>query len=328
VEIGDDAILVAQPEVSVVIPLYNRADYIRRTLDSVLAQTYRNYEVIVVDDGSTDGGADIVRDRADRRVRVVWQPNGGECAARNRGIAESCAEWIAFLDSDDEWLPDFLARTMAAVASNHDIVAVFTNIFHGDGQVFINKPYESGVLDDYFGFFVDNWGHAISSSSVVVRKEAIVNAGGFPAGVRYGGDVDSWTRIAWLGGVAYVPEVLAIWHTEAIGRVLKDAPEKSTSAALVTIASYERWKADGRIPEGLRLSSERMAQFMYLRHVWMLMDAGDNAAARTVLRTKCNPELCGRSRYWRGYLRTFVPKSVLAIIHRLRRLGRIVRGRQ
>ncbi len=102
------------PLIAVVIPAYNRAATLRRCLDSVVGQTVSPSEVIVVDDGSDDGTADIARAYGDMGVRCIQLPhNAGAQAARNRGIAESTAEWIAFLDSDDEWLPGKLERQVA-----------------------------------------------------------------------------------------------------------------------------------------------------------------------------------------------------------------------
>ena len=96
------------PLVSIVVPLYNKAPYVLRTLKSIVQQTFSDFEVIVVDDGSTDGGAGIVRSLSDPRVRVVVQENMGPGAARNRGIQEARGDLIAFLDADDEWLPEYL----------------------------------------------------------------------------------------------------------------------------------------------------------------------------------------------------------------------------
>src|SRR5215210_566395 len=97
-----------KPRISVVVPLYNKATFVRRTLNSIAQQTYTDFEVIVVDDGSTDGGAGIVLTEGDPRVRVVTQENMGPGAARNRGISEARGELIAFLDADDEWFPRYL----------------------------------------------------------------------------------------------------------------------------------------------------------------------------------------------------------------------------
>jgi glycosyltransferase involved in cell wall biosynthesis len=110
------------PLISVVIPAFNRQETITYCLDSVLAQTYGNLEVIVVDDCSTDGTVSIVRSHPDPRVRcIVLGRNAGAQAARNRGILEAKADWIAFQDSDDEWLPDKLEKQVSVLAgSNYD----------------------------------------------------------------------------------------------------------------------------------------------------------------------------------------------------------------
>lgn len=101
-----------KPKISVIIPLYNKGKYIARALDSVFNQTYQNYEIIVVDDGSTDEGPNILRTYDDSRLNVIHQINAGPGAARNCGIRESSAPFLAFLDADDEYLPNFLEKSL------------------------------------------------------------------------------------------------------------------------------------------------------------------------------------------------------------------------
>ena len=100
------------PRVSVIVPLYNKAAYVRRALDSISRQTFTDFEVIVVDDGSTDKGPALVTAFADKRIRMLTQANLGPGAARNRGIERARGELIAFLDADDEWLPNYLEESV------------------------------------------------------------------------------------------------------------------------------------------------------------------------------------------------------------------------
>ena len=114
-------------QVSVIIPLFNKAPYVARALHSVLAQTFTDFEVIVVDDGSTDDGGSVVRQFADDRVRMIKQDNGGPGAARNRGLAEAQGEYVAFLDADDCWLPTYLESGMGRFSAVGQEVAAVTS---------------------------------------------------------------------------------------------------------------------------------------------------------------------------------------------------------
>lgn len=114
------------PFFSVVIPLYNKAHTIVKTLSTVLNQAYTDFEVVIVDDGSTDGSADVIRQNFDdKRIRIVAQENQGVSAARNRGIIESIGEWISFLDADDEWLPQYLGAVADSISRNAQYEIVF-----------------------------------------------------------------------------------------------------------------------------------------------------------------------------------------------------------
>lgn len=99
-------------KISVIIPLYNKEMYIKRAIDSVLAQTFQDYEIVVIDDGSKDASADVVRNIYDTRIRLIQQTNAGECAARNRAILEARTDLLALLDADDEWKPIFLETVL------------------------------------------------------------------------------------------------------------------------------------------------------------------------------------------------------------------------
>lgn len=135
--------------ISVVIPLYNKAGYIGRALKSVLAQTHRDLEVLVVDDGSTDGGTDIVREIGDPRVRLIVQENAGPGIARNRGLWEVQTELVAFLDADDEWLPAFLEenlRFFERYSSEASIVCA-DSVIHETGRLLLPPPQRAGLRE-------------------------------------------------------------------------------------------------------------------------------------------------------------------------------------
>src|SRR5207249_4329253 len=138
--------------VSVVIPLYNKAPFVRRALDSVLAQTHRALEVLVVDDGSTDGGGAVVAACPDPRVRLITQPNAGPGPARNRGLDEAAGPLVAFLDADDEWLPNYL-ETCVALLERHgpDIACVSTGYFlHPPGRPTVPMWRRRGLEDGVY----------------------------------------------------------------------------------------------------------------------------------------------------------------------------------
>ncbi|MCK4819314.1 glycosyltransferase family 2 protein, partial [bacterium] len=118
---------MAIPNVSVIIPTCNRAEYITQAIDSVLAQTYTDYEIIVVDDGSTDNTKEVMEPYMDR-IRYIYQENAGVSAARNTGIKAAKGDWVAFLDSDDEWLPGKLAVQIRAVERHPQLVAHMVNV--------------------------------------------------------------------------------------------------------------------------------------------------------------------------------------------------------
>ncbi len=255
--------------VTVVIPLFNKASYISRALGSVVGQSYADFECLVVDDGSTDGGGAIVAGFRDPRIRLIPQANAGVSAARNRGLAAAVHDRVAFLDADDEWAPGFLEAGLNAYAAVPDLAAVFTNFRTGYRRPPVLRPDRGAcrLLNDYVGFCMANAGAGMTSSTVMATRRNLLAIGGFPAGRTHGEDLDTWLRLAWSGPVSYIPEPLAIYHEDC-------GASKSGVANLDVMATFLKWKRSGKIPESQLDSAFAFAALCRHRTAFFLSQAG------------------------------------------------------
>lgn len=208
--------------ISVIIPLYNKEKQIRATLESVRSQTFRDFEIVIVNDGCTDRSVEKASAVNDPRIRLIHQENAGVSAARNRGIEEAKGEFIAFLDADDRWKPEYL-QTQYELTLQYPECSVFAcnyEFVDAQGQVkptIIRKlPFsgEHGVLNNYFE--VASCSHPpICSISIMVRKAAIQSIGGFPPGIKSGEDLLTWARLACQNQIAYIRIPLAQYIHDA-----------------------------------------------------------------------------------------------------------------
>lgn len=203
---------------SVVIPLYNKELSIRNTIQSVLDQTCQEFEIVVVNDGSTDNSAAVVEATEDGRVRLIHQKNQGVSAARNRGIEEAQYEWVAFLDGDDLWKPNHLEVISHAMT-------VFPNeSIYSTSFSYSNEPLESGDssnvnvnrIRDYFSEVVTT--PLVWTSVAVVSKRCLREIGGFKVFLRYGEDLDLWARIIEAYPLVKSDAITAIYRTDAENR--------------------------------------------------------------------------------------------------------------
>ncbi|HNF88001.1 MAG TPA: glycosyltransferase [Thiobacillaceae bacterium] len=196
----------APPSVSVVIPTYNCEAYISETLGSVLAQTFRDLEILVVDDGSRDRTREIVAAYGPP-VRLLTQENARVCAARNRGLSEARGRFVCFMDHDDYWFPDKLARQVAALEAHPEAGVVFANflLWHPDAQGVYPVPasfdldaYPEGIEPDFSGwiyhqFLLDCW---MLTSTAMFRAEVLQRCGAFDVALPYSEDWDLWLRLS------------------------------------------------------------------------------------------------------------------------------------
>lgn len=205
------------PTVSVVIPLYNARDVIAQTIGTVLAQTWKDYEIVVVDDGSRDGSGDLVRAFGDR-VRYIRQENTGVAGARNRGIKESTGEYIAFLDHDDLWHPTKLEKQVVVLAQRPEVGLVITGIMHirSDGTPTgdLGRAYNPG--DRFYHVFVK--GYVPTPSSAMIRRSVFDVAGIFDSEFHSAGldDHELWPRIAMVCEIAAVEEPLTYHRSRTL----------------------------------------------------------------------------------------------------------------
>lgn len=209
---------------SVVIPLYNKAPHIERALRSVLAQTCQDFEIVVVNDGSTDRSREVVESISDSRIRLINQPNQGVSAARNRGVEAAHYEFVAFLDADDEWLPAFLSNIQMLINNFPDCGAYATAIqtvrpngdmYYPDLSKLPPEPW-IGILPNFFELF--QGGLVFHPSSIVIPKPVFADVGGFPVGVKLSEDVVCFINIAIRYPIVFTPKRLVIYHQDAFNR--------------------------------------------------------------------------------------------------------------
>lgn len=210
--------------ISIIIPLFNKSGSIATALDSVLAQTYQDFEVVVVDDGSTDGGAAIVERYVDLRIRLIRQANVGVSAARNKGIAEAKGDYVAFLDADDEWMPEFLEEIVALQQEFPTCKAQATTYVqcqNGEKKnIILNRlPFsgERGVLTNYFEV-ASHSNPPVCSICVCIERALLQEIGGFPLGIKSGEDLLTWARIATRTQWAYSLKPYAVFNMEGYNK--------------------------------------------------------------------------------------------------------------
>ncbi len=212
------------PRVSVVIPAYNAAAFIRRTIDSVLAQSYTDYELIVVDDGSQDETGQVVQSYG-AKVRYVRQANAGDGPARNAGIAAAQGEWIAFLDHDDEWLSDKLKRQMTLLDRHPDLRWCGANYLlscqdrrraAGNPDELTRRMAGREYFDNFFTA-VAGAGCALITMTMIVHREVFERVGVFDSCWKLCADQDLWWRITYrYPRIGYLPQPLGIMHLDAL----------------------------------------------------------------------------------------------------------------
>lgn len=268
------------PFLSVIIPLYNKGFIISETLQSVLAQTFTDFEVVVINDGSTDNGFEIVSQFLDERIKCFQQKNKGVAAARNLGIAKAKGEFIAFLDADDYWYPNHLeelvklindfpncgmycSRYQTMIAKNHIINNSFSYSFADDYR---------GIVSDFFQASLVN--RIATSSSIIVPKNIILEFNGFNIAISNGEDLELWIKIAIKNNVAINNVISAIYHFEAQNSLAK---LKFTKKALIDLNQFSEEEKENK-------SLKKFLDIYRLEYALQYRIAGDIENSKKILK--------------------------------------------
>jgi glycosyltransferase involved in cell wall biosynthesis len=233
-------------EVSVIIPTYNSARFLTDAIDSVLAQTFKDFEVWVIDDGSTDETASLIRGYRPS-VHYLRQENRGVAVARNRGIEQSRGKYVAFLDADDTWLPSKLERQLDALWNSSNCRAcysAFSVADHNLRPLDVNRSKRQGsALEDLL-----LRGNVVATPSTVVCERSLLEAsGGFDPTMSQCADWNMWVRLAELTEFLYIDEPLVTYRQHA-RNMSRNAPLLERDSILV----LEKGFAMRGLPESLR----------------------------------------------------------------------------
>jgi glycosyltransferase involved in cell wall biosynthesis len=270
---------------SVVIPLFNMENTIQRAILSVINQSLQDFEIIIIDDGSTDRSVEIASKIYDRRLRIIKQNNLGVSAARNRGIIESKSEWIAFLDADDEWKSGFL-ETIDNLKNRFPECGLFASYYEVcrkdkvDEKKFFSffQPHWSGVINDYFLALA--YGYPFNSSSVVVVKSALINIQGFPEGIPYSEDIVTWIKLFLVTKFSYINEPLSIYYYDNKKiHIVEDSVEKENQK----IKFLEDLLNNGHLPKTREKSAHMLMKRFMLEEANYLLKKGDKKKSLDIL---------------------------------------------
>ena len=306
-----------QMRFSVVIPLYNKEHYIVNTIKSVLNQSFQDYELIVVDDGSKDNSYENASMVRSEKVQIIHQENQGVAVARNTGVENAKGEYIAFLDADDYWYPDYLHEINKLIDEypESDIYVTSYRIVMGNGKNHFpaHLSDESVLLPSYWITFKNSY-DIVWTSATTIRKTAIEKAGLFTPGEKIGQDLDLWARVARRNPlVAYSPQVCVDYNRDAEQNArsrVKIAYPKAFLRVLTEEMESSRWTDE----EKKWMKSKYNKKMVVYCYTMML--SGQKKEARSILRgwAKQTPNIFIPFLWIASYM----PKYILRYVYNVR----------
>lgn len=267
--------------ISVVMPVFNAGNYLAGAIDSILNQTFGNFEFVIINDGSTDGSKAVIEQYAsqDHRIRAVHHINRGISITRNEGLRLARGRYIAWMDADDFSMPERLATQYTFMEQHPDVVATGTGVrlIDPDGEELCDwdSPESHDEID---AFHMNGKGGAIIFPSSMMIKDAVVKAGGFRNDVTAAEDVDLFLRLAEIGKLMNIGQLLLLYrqHEKSISH--RERNKVSVDTRTIIQAAYER--------RGLEfqnvhiLSGEQKARDIYSKWAWWALSAGNVRTAR------------------------------------------------
>ncbi|MGB8543309.1 MAG: glycosyltransferase [Candidatus Acidiferrales bacterium] len=308
-------------KVTAIIPVYNCAQYVTKAIDSVLAQTYPAREIIVVDDGSTDGTREVLQPYMNSII-YVYQKNAGEPAARNTGIRHATGEYIAYLDADDLWLPDKLQLQMEYFVAHPECKVVYTDMMTFDSSGILvesvrasrGRIYQSGKIFPYL--FRET---LFGSGSVVFSKDCCDTVGLFDESFLVGSDYEMWLRMARYFEFGYVDKPLLMYRqhremsTQTLGQVPQDGMPWQAKVLNRILELYPEIRGE----LGESFINRRMAvPYVWLGRTWM--NRGNHVEARKLFAGAVQ-RAPWSFRYRLIYLCTFLTPSTVSKVTNLYR---------
>jgi glycosyltransferase involved in cell wall biosynthesis len=300
--------------VSVVIPAFNAGRWIAGTLDSVYAQTFRDFEVVVVDDGSDDNTAEVLA-ACERGVRYIRKDNGGENSARNAGVREARGRYVAFVDADDFWMAEKLEQQIKVLEVDSDRAWVYSDalIYEDDVAAIVGRIGRKTTLhsgDILEKLILSNF---IAMSTSVVRRSAFDAVGAFDESLRQGGDWDMWLRLAAKYSAFVVDQPLTVYrrHLSSATGVM-DLPRRLTDLFKVLD------RALVLEPERLGPLKDRAVANLYAGHAQWLLRRGDISLAREAALQAVRSDPAG-TRGAREWVASCMPRRLLQPALRLHR---------
>ncbi|MDP1679462.1 MAG: glycosyltransferase [Candidatus Nitrotoga sp.] len=296
-----------QPIISIVMPCYNAAAHLPQSMSSVLSQTFVDWELIAVDDGSSDGTLAWLQTQTDPRLRIHTQTNQGVSAARNVGLKLACGQYVAFLDADDTWAPTFLEKLLAALKRQPGAVLAYcgwknVGLSGSRGEPFIPPNYETSAKREML-FAGCRW----PIHAALTKREDILAAGGFDPRLKNAEDYALWLEIANITAIVRVPEILAHYHFH--GGV--HASGNRARAALDLLAAQRNYLI--RYPDfAVQLGRARRRDLLYgnlLKQGYENYWKRDLPAARTIFRHVMRAGY-GYAKDWLYMLPAWLPMTI------------------